>query len=242
VVAAGLAETRTKARALILSGRVLVDDTPVDKVGARVRDDAQLRLRGNAGSFVSRGGEKLEGALQDLEIDVRGLACVDVGASTGGFSDCLLSRGAASVVAVDVGRGLLHEKLRRDSRVRLLERVNARRLRADQLPGRIDLVVVDVSFISLRLVLGPVARAAPDASILALVKPQFEVGRERVGKRGVVRDEALRDEAVAGVVCAAEELGLRAAGRVDSRIAGPKGNREIFLWLHRDPAGRAAQR
>jgi 23S rRNA (cytidine1920-2'-O)/16S rRNA (cytidine1409-2'-O)-methyltransferase len=211
---------------------VLVDDRPVDKAGARIREDALLRLRGEVHSFVSRGGQKLEGALEDLEIDVRGLACLDVGASTGGFTDCLLSRGAASVVAVDVGRGLLHERLRQDSRVVLLERTNARQLSAEQLPAGIQLVVADVSFISLRLVLGPITRAAVGAPVLALVKPQFEVGRGRVGKRGVVRDDALRAAAVDRVAeTAQEDLGYRVAGRVESRIAGPKGNREVFLWL-----------
>jgi 23S rRNA (cytidine1920-2'-O)/16S rRNA (cytidine1409-2'-O)-methyltransferase len=209
----------------------LVDDQPVDKAGTRIRPEAKIRVKGGARAFVSRGGEKLEGALEDLEIDVRGLSCLDVGASTGGFSDCLLLRGAVSVVAVDVGRGQLHEKLRQDPRIELLERTNARNLTADQLPEGIQLVVVDVSFISLRAVLGPIVQATGRAPVLALVKPQFEVGRGRVGKGGVVRDDRLRGEAVDGVARYAQELGYRVVGRVDSRIAGPKGNREVFLWL-----------
>jgi 23S rRNA (cytidine1920-2'-O)/16S rRNA (cytidine1409-2'-O)-methyltransferase len=217
-----------------------VNDQPVDKAGARIREDALLRLRGEVQSFVSRGGEKLDGALEDLKIDVRGLACLDVGASTGGFTDCLLSRGAVSVVALDVGRGLLHERLRQDSRVVPLERINARYLSAEQLPAGIQLVVADVSFISLRLVLGPIARAVANAPILALVKPQFEVGRGQVGKRGVVRDEALRAAAVDRVAASAEDLGYGIGGRVDSRVAGPKGNREVFLWLQ--PGAHRASR
>ena len=205
----------------------------------RIREDARIRVRGEVRTFVSRGGQKLEGALEDLEIDVQGLACLDLGASTGGFTDCLLSRGAASVVAVDVGRGLLHERLRREPRIRLLERTNARYLTADQLPAGIALVVADLSFISLRLVLGTIARAVEDAAILALVKPQFEVGKGQVGKRGVVRDETLRTAAVDAVAKFAEELGYRVAGRVDARIAGPKGNREVFLWLLPERSGHA---
>lgn len=222
-----------------MAGRVLVDDVPVDKAGARVSDGATVRLRkgstgerpGGGDALVSRGGGKLEGALEDLGVDVAGLACLDVGASTGGFTDCLLERGARSVVAVDVGRGQLHEKLRQDPRVALLERTNARHLTADALPGPVDLVVVDVSFISLRLLLEPLMRATGAAPILALVKPQFEVGKERVGKGGVVRDEALRAEAVAGVASCGVALGYEVAGQADSRVAGPKGNREVFLLL-----------
>jgi 23S rRNA (cytidine1920-2'-O)/16S rRNA (cytidine1409-2'-O)-methyltransferase len=222
---------------------VLVDDVPVDKVGTRIADAAAVRLKATKGGrrdFVSRGGAKLEGALEDLAFDVAGRACLDIGASTGGFTDCLLLHGARSVVAVDVGRGQLHEKLRQDERVTLLERTNARHLTADQLPGPIDLVGGDVSFISLRLLIEPLAAAAPGASLLLLVKPQFEVGKEHVGKGGVVRDDALRDAAVRSVATCAEELGYAVAGRADSRVAGPKGNREIFLLL--EPAGRTDPR
>jgi 23S rRNA (cytidine1920-2'-O)/16S rRNA (cytidine1409-2'-O)-methyltransferase len=184
---------------------------------------------------VSRGGGKLEGALDDLGIEVSGLACLDVGASTGGFTDCLLARGARSVVAVDVGRGQLHERLRQDPRVRNIERMNARYLSPDLLPTPIDLVVIDVSFISLRLLLGPLLVAVPRARVLALVKPQFEVGKEHVGKGGVVRDDGLREDAVLGIAACAEAEGYRVAGRADSRVEGPKGNREIFLLL--EPGG-----
>jgi 23S rRNA (cytidine1920-2'-O)/16S rRNA (cytidine1409-2'-O)-methyltransferase len=216
---------------LILAGRVLVDDAVVDKPGTRVRSEARLRLEGETRRFVSRGGEKLAGALDDLGIDPRGRACLDVGASTGGFTDCLLQRGARSVVAVDVGYGQLEAKLRGDPRVIVVERTNARRLSAAAVPGPVELVTVDVSFISVRLLLPRLAELAPRADWLILVKPQFEVGRGQVGKGGVVRDDALRAGAVASVRAAAGALGWRAAGEVESRLAGPKGNREVFLWL-----------
>jgi 23S rRNA (cytidine1920-2'-O)/16S rRNA (cytidine1409-2'-O)-methyltransferase len=231
LVALGLAETRTRAQALILAGEVLVDDVVVDKAGTRVRDDAVVRLRGEAKRFVSRGGEKLAGALDDLAIDPAGATCLDVGASTGGFTDALLQRGAVRVYAVDVGRGQLDAKLRADPRVVVLERTNARHLEPAQVPDAIDWLVADVAFISLRLLVPAFAAVAPHARWLLLVKPQFEVGREQVGKGGVVRDDALRHEAVESVRRAAETLGWRERGRVDSRVAGPKGNREIFLLL-----------
>jgi 23S rRNA (cytidine1920-2'-O)/16S rRNA (cytidine1409-2'-O)-methyltransferase len=227
----GLADTRTRAAALILAGQVLVDDAPAEKPGVRVAPEAIVRLRGEARRFVSRGGEKLAGALADLRIDVRGRRALDVGASTGGFTDCLLKAGAAEVAALDVGYGQLAVSLRSDPHVHVLERRNVRELAPAELPFAPDFVVIDVSFISLRLVLPRIPVLAPRAEVLALVKPQFEVGRERVGKGGVVRDDALRAEAVEGVAACAHELGYRVAGRVDSRLAGPKGNREIFLHL-----------
>jgi 23S rRNA (cytidine1920-2'-O)/16S rRNA (cytidine1409-2'-O)-methyltransferase len=233
VVARGLADSRSKAHALVLAGEVFVDGVRVDKPGTRVAEDAAVELRGEARRFVSRGGEKLAGALDDLGVDPAGARCLDVGASTGGFTDCLLQRGAARVVAVDVGRGQLEAKLRADPRVVVLERTNARQLEPAQVPDAIDLVVADVAFISLRAIVPALAVVAPRARWLLLVKPQFEVGRESVGKGGVVRDDALRHAAVESVRAAAEELGWRETGRVDSRLAGPKGNREIFLLLER---------
>lgn len=208
-----------------------MDDVPVDKPGTPVAPGASLRVRGEERRFASRAGEKLAGALEDLGVDPRGRRCLDVGASTGGFTDCLLRAGAASVVAVDVGYGQLDPRLRNDPRVRALERTNARHLQPEAVPGPIELVTLDVSFISARLVLPAIARVAPQAEVLVLVKPQFEVGRERVGKGGVVRDDALRAEAADAVAECARALGYAVAGRVDSRLAGPKGNREIFLWL-----------
>ena len=231
VVRDGLAATRTRAQALIRSGRVLVDDVPVEKPGTRVRDGAAIRLRGEERAFVSRAGEKLAGALEDLGIDPGGLACLDLGASTGGFTDCLLRAGARRVVAVDVGYGQLDLGLRGDPRVLVLERTNARHLEASSVPGPIDLVTIDVSFISATMLLPRLPEVAPGADVLVMVKPQFEVGREQVGKGGVVRDEKLRAAAADRVRGCAESLGYRLEGRADSRVPGPKGNREIFLWL-----------
>jgi 23S rRNA (cytidine1920-2'-O)/16S rRNA (cytidine1409-2'-O)-methyltransferase len=231
VVRDGLAATRTRAQALIRSGRVLVDDVPVEKPGTRVREGAALRVRGEERAYVSRGGDKLAGALTDLGIDPRGLACLDLGASTGGFTDCLLRAGADRVVAVDVGYGQLDAGLRSDPRVLALERTNVRHMEASAVPAPIDLVTIDVSFISATLLLPRLPELAPGADVLVLAKPQFEVGRSQVEKGGVVRDEALRVAAADRVRGCAESLGYRLKGRVDSRIPGPKGNREIFLWF-----------
>jgi 23S rRNA (cytidine1920-2'-O)/16S rRNA (cytidine1409-2'-O)-methyltransferase len=195
-----------------------------------------VRVRGERRRFASRGGEKLAGALADLGVDPGGLDCLDVGASTGGFTDALLAAGARSVTAVDVGYGPLAPALRDDPRVHVLERTNARSLARGDLPGDPALGTVDVSFISVRLLLPALVAAAPGAEWLVMVKPQFEVGRERVGKGGVVRDAALRHEAADTVAEAARALGLGEAGRADSRLPDPKGNVEIFLHLRRDPA------
>jgi 23S rRNA (cytidine1920-2'-O)/16S rRNA (cytidine1409-2'-O)-methyltransferase len=234
LVERGLVASRERARRLVMAGAVLVADRPVTKPGAEVPDDAEVRLRGADSPFVSRGGEKLAGALDAFRLDVRDRVAVDVGASTGGFTDCLLQRGARRVIAVDVGYGQLAWKLRQDARVVVLERTNARRLVADDLPEAPDLAVVDVSFISLATVLPAVAAVVkPDGTIVALVKPQFEVGRGRVGKGGVVRDPALRAEAVASVRGVAEGIGLTVGGEAESVLPGPKGNREVFLLLRR---------
>ena len=231
LVADGLAESRTRAQALVLAGRVLVDDVPVDKPGTRVRPESRVRVRGAERTFVSRGGEKLAGALRDLGLDPRGRRCLDVGASTGGFTDCLLQAGAREVVAVDVGYGQLDPRLRRDPRVRVLERCNARGLTPEDVGPGVGLLVCDVSFISLRLLLEPLRAVAPGVDWLLLVKPQFEVGREKVGKGGVVRDDADRQAALAAVADAARGLGFAVRGAAESRLPGPSGNREIFLHL-----------
>jgi 23S rRNA (cytidine1920-2'-O)/16S rRNA (cytidine1409-2'-O)-methyltransferase len=231
VVREGLAPSRSAAQALILAGRVLVDDEPVDKSGTRIALERTIRLKGGTRRFVSRGGEKLSATLDDLELDPSGMQCLDIGASTGGFTDCLLQHGATHVVAIDVGHSQIHSSLRLDPRVEVRERVNARHLTPGDFDSTFDLVVADVSFISLELILPAIQACAPAAELLLLVKPQFEVGREQVGKGGVVRDDALREAAANRVVEAACTLGRRLKGRAESRVPGPKGNREIFVWI-----------
>lgn len=230
VLERGLAESRARAQALILAGQVIVGDQRVDKPGARVPEDAEVRLKGEALPYVSRGGVKLKAAIDGFALDVRGKICADIGASTGGFTDCLLQEGAARVYAIDVGYGQLHEKLRSDPRVVVRERVNARYLGEREIPESVDVLVVDVSFISLRHVLPAVLpRLAPGGLLVALVKPQFEVGRERVEKGGVVRDATARAEAIGGIERLVTESGLRVLGVIDSPIPGPAGNIEALL-------------
>jgi 23S rRNA (cytidine1920-2'-O)/16S rRNA (cytidine1409-2'-O)-methyltransferase len=241
LVARGLVESRERARRLVLAGDVLVGDRPVTKPGAQVAADAALRLRTPDSPYVGRGGEKLAGALDAFRLDVRDRVALDVGASTGGFTDCLLARGARRVYAVDVGYGQLAWRLRQDLRVVVLERTNARHLEPSMFEEAPDLAVVDVAFISLATVLPAIAACvAPGGTLVVLVKPQFEVGRARVGKGGVVRDPAARADAVAGVRAAAEGLGLAVRGEQESALPGPKGNREVFLELSRGPADRSA--
>jgi len=232
MVAAGLAASREKAKALIMAGEVLVDDRPVDKPGATVDPAARLRLRHEPSPYASRGGEKLAGALPALPLPIAGRRFLDIGQSTGGFTDVLLQQGAVRVVGVDVGYGQLAEKLRQDARVACLERTNARHLSADSFHGeQFDGAVIDVSFISLRHILPAVLpHLRPGGDILALIKPQFEAGRAAVGKGGVVRDPAVIDACVAEVLAFAESLGLLLRGRKPSPLPGPKGNREMFVW------------
>lgn len=232
VVSAGLAASREKAKALIMAGEVLVDDRPVDKPGAAIDPAAQLRLRHEPSPFASRGGEKLAGVLSSLPLAIAGRRFLDIGQSTGGFTDVLLQHGAVRVVGVDVGYGQLAEKLRQDKRVACLERTNARHLAADAFTGeRFDGAVIDVSFISLKHILPAVLpHVHPGGDILALVKPQFEAGRAAVGKGGVVRDPEAIALCVAEVLGFAEGLGLVFRGRESSPLPGPKGNREVFVW------------
>ncbi len=234
LVELGLAPTRAKAQALVLAGQVVVDDQRIDKPGTRVSADAEVRLKGEPMPYVSRGGLKLEAALRHFQLDVRGAVCADIGASTGGFTDCLLQAGAARVYALDVGRGQLHARLRSDPRVVLREGVNARHLDPSELPEPVSVLVLDVSFISLTQVLpATVPALSPGGVTVALVKPQFEAGRGQVGKGGVVRDDTVRAEAVARVRTCMEQLGLVAVGAVDSPVHGPAGNREILLVARR---------
>jgi len=230
----GHAASRDRAQRLIRAGQVLVADRVVDKPGTKVDPDLPLRLRGMDHPYASRGGVKLQGALEDFDLDVTGLRCLDVGASTGGFTDCLLQRGAEHVLAIDVGTNQLAWKLRSHPQVTSLEQTDIRALKEDDLKvigGHPELVVIDASFISLRLILPPVAALlGPQSKVLALVKPQFEVGRDQVGRGGLVEDEGLRTQAVDGVRACAEDLGLEVLGVHDSQLPGARsGNREIFI-------------
>jgi 23S rRNA (cytidine1920-2'-O)/16S rRNA (cytidine1409-2'-O)-methyltransferase len=235
LVERGLAPSRERAQALILAGEVFLGaDRRVQKAGEQLAPDAPLTLRTPDHPYVSRGGVKLQGALDAFAIDPLAAVVADFGASTGGFSDCLLQRGAARVYAIDVGRGQLHERLRRDPRVVVMERINARHLKAGDLPELVDLVAIDASFIGLAKLL-PAAHALLRAggAVLALVKPQFEVGRERVGRGGVVRDQQARSDAIEEAAASAAALGFIERGRADAVLAGPAGNRECFLWLEK---------
>jgi 23S rRNA (cytidine1920-2'-O)/16S rRNA (cytidine1409-2'-O)-methyltransferase len=236
LVEQGLAPSRERAQALILAGRVLVNQQKVEKPGSAVEETALLRVLGEEQRYVSRGGLKLEAALTRWQIDLSGRHCADIGTSTGGFTDCMLQHGAASVVAVDTGYGQIAEGLRRDPRVTLLERTNARYLKPGDLPGGISFVSMDVSFISATLVLPAVVAAVRGTSLEAvvLIKPQFEAGREHVGKGGIVHDPAAHQFAIDRVRSAVEDLGASASELADSPIlggsGGGSGNREFLLY------------
>lgn len=234
LVERGLAPSRARAQALVHAGKVVVDDRRVDKPGTPVRADAEVRVRGDDNPYVSRGGLKIAAALRGFAgLRVAQRVAMDVGASTGGFTDCLLQHGAARVHAVDVGYGQLAWKLAQDPRVVVHDRRNIRHLDRAEIGEPIELVVVDCSFISLTKVLPHLPPfLAPGADVVALVKPQFEVGRERVGKGGVVRDDEARLDALRGVREAAVGLGLEARGDLETGTPGRDGNRELLLWLH----------
>jgi len=226
----GLAETRTRAQAVILAGQVFSGEQRLDKPGTSIAEDRALELRGQPHPWVSRGGLKLAHGLERFAIDVTGAVAVDVGASTGGFTDVLLARGAAKVYAVDVGHGQLAWKLRNDPRVVVLEKTNARHLTASQIPEAPDVVVCDASFIGLETVLpASLALAKSGAVLVALIKPQFEVGKGRVGKGGVVRDEALHREVCERIAAWLPRLGWSVTGVEPSPILGPEGNREFLI-------------
>jgi 23S rRNA (cytidine1920-2'-O)/16S rRNA (cytidine1409-2'-O)-methyltransferase len=235
LVERGLAPSRERAQALILAGKVLVNQQKVEKPGTTVEADAVIRLLGEDMRYVSRGGLKLERALDQWHIDVRGRICMDIGASTGGFTDCLLQHDAARVIAVDTGYGQIDLRLRNHPRVRLLEKTNARYLRRQDVVEAVEFVAMDVSFISATLVLPAVIAAAGDklTGIVVLVKPQFEVGRERVGKGGIVRDLVAQQAAADRVRKALEDLGWRITGVIESPILGAQGNREFLLYAER---------
>jgi 23S rRNA (cytidine1920-2'-O)/16S rRNA (cytidine1409-2'-O)-methyltransferase len=231
LVARGLAPSRARAQALVLAGKVYVGEARVDKAGALLAEDAPLAVRGEDHPFVSRGGVKLSAALATFGVDPAGKRCLDLGASTGGFTDCLLQRGAASVAAVDVGYGQLAHKLRTDPRVLVLERTNARTLEPAQIGGTVDLVVIDASFIGLGKLMHGVERClTAGGALVALVKPQFEVGREEASRtRGVVKDPEVRARAIASATEEVVAAGLFVLGTCDSVLPGPKGNLEAFV-------------
>ena len=226
----GLAETRTKAQAIIMSGNVLVDDTLETKPGTPVKTTAKITIK-ETNPYVSRGGLKLEAVLKGLSIPVKGKTCMDVGASTGGFTDCMLQHGAVKVFAVDVGHGQLHFKLRNDPRVINIEGVNFRYFSCENLKEKVEFVTIDVSFISLDKIM-PVVKdcLVENGEILALVKPQFEASPAEV-KKGVVRDETIRSKTIKKIKHLAAEQGLVLLGEMDSPVKGPQGNIEHFLWL-----------
>lgn len=232
LVEKGLAESRQRARARIMAGQVLVDGLPRDKPGTQVAPTARVELRGEDLPYVSRGGLKLAKALEHYGIHPNGWTCMDIGASTGGFTDCLLQNGAARVIAVDVGYGQLAWRLRQDPRVTVMERTNIRHLSPADVDGPVDLATIDVSFISLRIVV-PVALEflKPGGKIVTLIKPQFEVGKAQVGKGGVVRSEALHQKVTADLAGFFGDLGLIGSEAIPSPILGPKGNREFLMVL-----------
>lgn len=232
LVAKGLAASRQRAQALIMAGQVLVDDQPQIKPGTRIALEATVRIKADAPAFASRGGLKLSEALKVFDLDVTAAVCLDVGASTGGFTDCLLQNGARHVFAVDVGYGQLAWKLRQDRRVTPIERTNIRFMPAEALPAPVDFITIDVSFISLKIVIPAVLKfLKPGGRIVALIKPQFEVGRADVGKGGVVRDPRLHARVARELTTFFKESGLITSDIEPSPVLGPKGNREFLICL-----------
>ena len=236
----GFFSSREKAKATIMAGCVYVDGQKEDKAGMKFDTDSQIEVRGHALPYVSRGGLKLEKAVNLFDLDLEGKVCMDIGASTGGFTDCMLQKGAAKVYSIDVGHGQLDWKLRNDPRVVCMERFNARELSAEDLPQVPDFASIDVSFISLRLILGPGFNTlSQSGSVAALIKPQFEAGREKVGRKGVVRDPAVHEEVINHVLDFAAETGFSCAGLTFSPITGPEGNIEYLAYLVKEPGNTA---
>ena len=238
LVKKNLAESREKAKAVIMSGIVYVDGQKEDKAGSMFEDTALVEVRGSTLKYVSRGGLKLEKAMEQFGVGLSGKVCMDVGASTGGFTDCMLQNGAKKVYSVDVGHGQLAWKLRNDERVVCMEKTNIRYVTPEEIPERIQFVSIDVSFISLTKVLGPVqALMEPEGDVVCLIKPQFEAGREKVGKKGVVRDPAVHLEVIQKVASFAGSIGFEALHLDFSPIKGPEGNIEYLLHLKNHPGG-----
>lgn len=239
LVKRGLAESREKAKAVIMSGIVYVDGQKEDKAGASFEDTVNIEVRGNTLRYVSRGGLKLEKAVACFDLNLEGKVCMDVGASTGGFTDCMLQNGAVRVYAVDVGRGQLAWKLRNDPRVVCMEKTNIRYVTGEDIEELVDFSSIDVSFISLTKVLGPVkALLKPQGQVVCLIKPQFEAGREKVGKKGVVRDKNVHLEVIKMVMSYAEGIGFDILNLEYSPIRGPEGNIEYLLHLEKRPEGQ----
>ncbi len=237
LVEKGFVRSRERAKALIMAGKVLVNGKVVDKAGTEVSKDSNIELKGEEIPYVSRGGLKLETAIRSFGLDVKGFVCLDVGASTGGFTDCLLKHGASKVYAVDVGRGQLDWKLRRDERVISIEKFNARYLTEKEIPEKVDLITIDVSFISLKKIL-PVVRKflKPSGKILALIKPQFELSKREVDRwKGVIKDPKLHEKAIKSVLDFSRSIGLFPEKVTLSEPIGPKGNKEFFVLLSQDP-------
>jgi len=231
----GIAQTREKARALIMAGKVAVEGRVIDKPGTKIDLDATIQLKGDIFPFVSRGGEKLEGALKAFGIDPKGRVVMDVGASTGGFTDCVLQKGAGKVYAVDVGYGQLAWKLQKDPRVVNLERRNVRYLRPEEVEEEIDLILIDTSFISIeKFIPHLLGFLKKGGAILSLIKPQFEVGRGEVGKGGVVKETTLHQKVIDRISNFCRGLELKVLGVTESPLLGPKGNKEFFIYLRKD--------
>jgi 23S rRNA (cytidine1920-2'-O)/16S rRNA (cytidine1409-2'-O)-methyltransferase len=232
LVKRGLVQSRERAQSLIMEGKIRVEGRVVDKPGTAVEEEASVEILGEDLPYVSRGGLKLEGALAAFSIDPSGMTVMDVGASTGGFTDCMLQKGAQKIYAIDVGYGQLAWKLRNDPRVIILEKTNARYLRRDAIEGEVDLILVDASFISIEKILPHLLGfLMAGGTVIALIKPQFEVGKGEVGKGGVVRDPSLHEKVVGRISRFFEDLGLSVLGVVESPLLGPKGNKEFFIHM-----------
>jgi 23S rRNA (cytidine1920-2'-O)/16S rRNA (cytidine1409-2'-O)-methyltransferase len=235
LVEKGMVQSRERARALIMAGKVAVEGKKIDKPGIQIDVDAQLQLQGEDSSYVSRGGEKMEGALKAFGIDPKGMVVMDVGASTGGFTDCILQKGAKKVYAVDVGYGQLAWRLQKDPRVVNLERRNVRYLQRKEVEEKIDLILIDTSFISIEKFLPHLLEFLKrGGAILSLIKPQFEVGKGEVGKGGVVRDKVLHEKVIDRISTFSRGLGLKVLGVAESQLLGPKGNKEFFIYLKKE--------
>lgn len=238
LVKRNLAESREKAKAIIMSGNVFVEGQREDKAGTTFSDEVQIEIKGHTMPYVSRGGLKLEKAIANFDVDLEGRVCTDVGSSTGGFTDCMLQNGAKKVFAIDVGRGQLAWKLRQDERVVCMEKTNIRYVTPEDLGEPIDFSSIDVSFISLTKVLEPIRNyLKPDGEIVALIKPQFEAGREKVGKKGVVREKSTHHEVIEMVTSYAASIGFRILGIEFSPIKGPEGNIEYLVHLKKSEVG-----